>query len=56
MGEAFAKSTQKEESFCLARKDPFQNLSLEVMSLSIPAGALAASPASLSVRPYQDPQ
>lgn len=50
MGEAFAKSVGKEESFCLARKDPFQNLSVEAMSPLIPVGALAASPAFLSCR------
>lgn len=56
MGEVFAKSAGKEGSFCLARKDPFQNLSVEAMSPSIPAGALAASPASMSVGPCQGPQ
>lgn len=48
MGKVLAESTMKEESFCLARRDPFQNLSVEVMFPSTPAGALAAGPASLS--------
>lgn len=47
MGEVLAKSTMKEESFCLARKDPFQTLSVE---------ALVVGPASLSAGPAQDPQ
>lgn len=47
----FAESTTKEEAFCLARKDPFQALPVEVMFPSTPAGALAAGPASLSQTP-----
>lgn len=31
LGKVFAESTTKEEAFCLARKDPFQALPVEVM-------------------------
>lgn len=45
------QSITKEKSFCLARKDPFQALSVEVMFPSTPAGALAVGPASLNQTP-----
>lgn len=48
LGKVLAKSTVKEESFCLARKDLFQTLSVEVTFPATPAGALAAGPAPLS--------